>query len=488
MRKLVWCSLMLAWASGVCAASEVNIHTVDDRAVADSYVEVTPRSSFNVYYDVALPSAPPPELSFSAHYFYVNGSYVAKRNTGATVVGVDWKIHHPAVLQLYTGETETLEVCIGDISNIADKPLQYCHAITLRGEVSLDTLSDLRVDVRTLNDGQDYEKCDSAYYCHFYADIFFARADPWVNDYRTSPDFPGAKGEPASAHINYLTFDFYYPNSAADGEIDSTAPKPLIVLGHSASKSKETFRLGSASILKFLLNLGYAVAVPDFRHPLKELDEFNNPLGKKDMAKLVQFLHYYAATLNIDPTKIVLTGNSLGGGVAVHSAYGELADPQSSDPVQQMTSRPSGVWVLDSTTVFSPNWIRENFLEAPVPGAPDSENAYLCYYPELDDGGNYHKYGYALGEVDTDSPYIGLSYMGHPADLSMGKLGVDDLLACPTITSPGNYDLIHLANYGEQMVLSYQAAGIGHRASTAFGQSITSYYYGLVGFINSLPP
>lgn len=475
---LLWLGMALPlWAA-------VNVHTVDNQTVVNSYAEVTPNSGFDVYYDIALPENPPTDLNFTAHFYFINGKYVAKRNLAAGVEGVDWKIHHPALLQVYTGETELFEVCIGDISNIADKYRQYCHAVVLRGRVDGESLADVLTDVTTLNDGQDYSDCQVAYECRFYSDIFFARADPWVNDYRTSPDFPGAKGEPASAHINYLTFDFYYPG--AGGAIDESSPKPLVVLGHSASKSKETFRLGKASILKFLLGQGYAVAVPDFRHPLKELDQNNNPIGKKDMAKLTQFVRHFADELNVDASRIVLTGNSLGGGVAVHSAYGEQANPASLDPVKRTSSSVAGVWVLDSATVFSPNWIRENFLQEPAPGAPDNENAYLCYYPDLDDGGNYHKYGFALGEVDTAAPYIGLSYLGYPADLSEQKLGVDDLLACPYIFSSGTYDLIHLPNYGSEMLLAYQQAGIGERAVVAYGQNTTTYYLGLAAFINAL--
>ncbi|WP_041522297.1 alpha/beta hydrolase family protein [Gilvimarinus agarilyticus] len=480
--------IMSGVVCSVGAAADVLLQMADDQAVVDSYVEVSPQAEFDLVYDVSVPLNAPPGMTFTAHYFFINGNYVAKRNTLPTAAGQSWRLTHPASLGLYVGEKELLKICIGDISTVADHPLQYCHEVVIRGRVDSATLHSRYVTSQSLADGQNYSGCDTAYRCAFYKDVFFGSDQPWVNDYRTSPDFPGPMGEPASRHINNLSFDFYYPNPSGGGAIDNSAAKTLIVVGHSASKSKESIRVGSASVIKFLLANNYAVVSPDFRHPLKELDDDDNPLATKDMATLVQFLKRYATVFNIERNRIVLAGNSLGGGVAVNSAFGDVAQLNSSDPMLHESSQVAGVWVLDSATVFSPNWVRSTFLEMPTEDTLPWNNAYLCYYPGIDDGGDYYKYGFAVGEVDVNAPFIGMYYLAEPADLSMGKLGVDDILFCPTSTSGGSHDIIHLPNFGEQMYQAYSALGISDRVTLGYSKTSTNYYYDLIDFVNRLPP
>tara|TARA_R110000850_G_scaffold6139_16_gene24275 strand:- start:155 stop:1627 length:1473 start_codon:yes stop_codon:yes gene_type:complete len=473
--------MVLLSVSAAAPAETVKIQTVAGLTVIDRFAVVPPHESFRLTYDVSLPAEPPADMSFNFHYFYRNGKYLTKTSRGE---GLGWAINHPASLALAVGEHEILEICIGDVATLAQKPQQYCQSVVIQSDVSRTTLDLHYVQTANLGDGYNYVGC-AAFGCAFYQDVFFGSDHPWINDYRVSPDFPGPRGEPAGYHRNNLTFDYYYPGTG-DAKIDSSSPKTLIILGHPANKTKEIFRVDYALAIEFLIDNNYAVAAVDFRHPLKEFDAYKQPIAKDDMARTVQFFKQYASEFNINPNKIVLAGTSLGGGMAVYTGFRELRDISSADPIARQSSRVAGVWGYDASTSFSPTWVRQNFLEAPTPTTPAELNAYYCYYSYLEDYGNLQLFGHALDLVDAAAPKIGLYYADEPVDLSEHKLTVEDVRYCPDNTSSGTYDLVHLPNFAEAMIDAYQAQGVGDRIATAYGQPITQYYYDLVGFVNGL--
>lgn len=91
--------------------------------------------------------------------------------------------------------------------------------------------------------------------------------------------------------------------------------------------------------------------------------------------RAVQFLRSKAGEWNIDPQRIVVTGGSAGGCssllVALHD---DVADPDSSDPVQRFSSRVSGAMVAGAQTTMNPFVIRERIGEKtfdnPMPYKP----------------------------------------------------------------------------------------------------------------------
>ncbi|UTF61725.1 alpha/beta hydrolase [Gilvimarinus sp. DA14] len=481
--KRLFCILGVVVCAQSVLATEVSFQSVDGSPVVDGYAQIPPHSAFKFSYDVVLPENPPADLTFQYHYVYINNAYVAKLAPPGGAAGIDWRVNHPSSLARAVGEYQTLEICIGDITRLEDKYRQYCDTVHLQTRVTRETLDSHYVHTSALNDGYNYSGC-MAYSCAFYRDIFFASDQPWQNSYRVSPDFPGPRGEPASAHINNLTFDYYYP--AAAGKIDSSAAKTLIILGHPANKTKEIFRVDQALAIEFLLDSGYAVAALDFRHPLKEVDANKSPVAKDDMGRAVQFFKHYADEFNINRNRIVLAGTSLGGGLAVYTGMRELQNIGSVDPVARESSKVAGVWGYDASTTYSTTWIRNNYLEAPTPTTPSELNAYYCYYSYLEDYGNLQLYGHAFGLVDTNSPKLGLYYADELVDLSEHKLTVDDLKHCPDAGDPGAYDLVHLPNFSLPMIEAYENNGIGARIQVAYGQPITQYYYDLVGFVNGL--
>ena len=91
--------------------------------------------------------------------------------------------------------------------------------------------------------------------------------------------------------------------------------------------------------------------------------------------RAVQFLRNKAGEWNIDPQRIVVTGGSAGGCssllVALHD---DVADPESSDPVQRCSSRVNGAVVAGAQTTMNPFVIKERIGEKtfgnPMPYKP----------------------------------------------------------------------------------------------------------------------
>jgi acetyl esterase/lipase len=162
----------------------------------------------------------------------------------------------------------------------------------------------------------------------------------------------------------------------------------------------------------------------------------------------VQFLRFKAKEWNIDPQRIVVTGGSAGGCssllVALHD---DVADPESSDPVERFSSRVAGAQVAGAQTTMNPFVIRERIGEKtfdnPMPYKPfGAETA-----QELMD--NWDKYR-AL--VEKCSPVSHLSKDDPPLHLYYNVMR-----EFPT-TNGGNG--IHSPIFGEIMLEACKEKGV----------------------------
>lgn len=91
--------------------------------------------------------------------------------------------------------------------------------------------------------------------------------------------------------------------------------------------------------------------------------------------RAVQFLRFKAKEWNIDPERIVLTGESAGGCSALLVAlHDDVANPKSPDPVERFSSRVSGAAVAGAQTTMNPFVIKERIGEKtfgnPMPYKP----------------------------------------------------------------------------------------------------------------------
>ena len=133
-------------------------------------------------------------------------------------------------------------------------------------------------------------------------------------------------------------FDIFMPASAA--------PTPLVIYIHGGgftSGDKQTkYGIGGTGPdeIRQVLSAGAAYASINYRllSTSVDTDGVIKPLG--DSRRALQFIRYYAQSLNIDPTKIVAYGNSAGAGTAVWLATAdEIADSNAADPVLAQSSR-----------------------------------------------------------------------------------------------------------------------------------------------------
>ncbi|SDU14036.1 alpha/beta hydrolase [Halopseudomonas salegens] len=272
--------------------------------------------------------------------------------------------------------------------------------------------------------------------CGYYSNIYYGDPDvSWVPE--------RGDGQPDG-----LRMDLYY--SHPDGRLNPEAPPAtLIIYGHSAGSNKESLLSRNQSLLSHLLDIadsgaGVVVASIDFRHPLKQLEDDLTPTSVDDFSHAIQFARHQAAALNINPDDIFLVGTSLGGGVAVHAAVRDIANPSDPSEVRRTSSSVRGVVTRDAQTSFSPHWFRSHFLETAVAAR---------YQTDLLDDEQRLIYGHAPAGVNSDSPLMELLYTSHYID---HKVTLPEYLG-------RTVDLVHLPNYGLVMEAQYQLYGLDDR-------------------------
>ena len=140
------------------------------------------------------------------------------------------------------------------------------------------------------------------------------------------PAFPGVTVTPLHYAVRDekpLDLDLYRKGAAVadSGARQPVKPAPLIIMLHGGSWVGGS-RKDLADLNYYLASLGYIVAAPSYRfapeHPF--------PAATEDVNAAIDYLKKNAATLAIDPTRIVLIGRSAGGQLALQSAYTK-ADP-----------------------------------------------------------------------------------------------------------------------------------------------------------------
>ncbi len=140
-------------------------------------------------------------------------------------------------------------------------------------------------------------------------------------------------------------FDIYIP--AAD------SPTPLLIWIHGGGftgGSRDT--TGLEDLVLSLLAEGVAVASIDYRL-LQSPDPEGVIKPLTDSARALQFMRYHAAQLNIDRDNVILGGGSAGAGTALWIAFNdEMADPDSEDPVLQLSTRVTAAIAIETQGTY----------------------------------------------------------------------------------------------------------------------------------------
>jgi pimeloyl-ACP methyl ester carboxylesterase len=215
------------------------------------------------------------------------------------------------------------------------------------------------------------------------------------------------KPAPTEAKVRYGThernlLDFWQ----ARGE----APAPLAIFIHGGG-----FRTGSkenlpAEALDRLLAAGISVAAINYRFRV----DAPLPGAHHDARRALQFLRSQAGRLKIDKSRVGAFGGSAGAQIAMYLAFhDDLAQKESSDPVERESTRLTCVGTSAGQTTMDVGWWIENI---PAYDRPHQN------FPErfgLSDQKAYHAVvadTSALPLISADDPPIYMTYSMSPDD------------------------------------------------------------------------
>jgi len=104
--------------------------------------------------------------------------------------------------------------------------------------------------------------------------------------------------------------------------------------------------------------LGRGISVVHITYRFTPANPLPAPL--MDAARALQFVRSKAAEWNIDPNRVIVSGFSAGGCSALWLAtHEDLANPDSSDPVERESTRVSGAMVAAAQTTIEPDLVRD---------------------------------------------------------------------------------------------------------------------------------
>jgi len=377
------------------------------------------QTAFDINYTVGLPSA-------ADRLLYVDDVLRERRAVTRVRSGPE-KFRYPGTLEV--GEKRMVRICVDEESatcgfaEVTGGPAP--HGVDLPEPFLVESLPE---------HFQVIAGCTPV--CGYYSNVYYG--DPavsWVPD--------RGDGMPDG-----LRMDLYY--SGADGRLNPDAvPRTLIIYAHSAGSSKESLLSTKRSLLNHFLRIanngaGVAVASADFRHPTKQMNPDRTPVSVADLSYLVQFARQHAAELNINPDDIFIVGSSLGGGIGIHAATREIANPADPAPVRTQSSAVRGIFINDGQTSFAPHWFRNTYLEPAV---------WPRYQSDLLDDEERLLYGHAIAGVNSNAPLMELTFSTRYID---HKVSLWEFL---TRTA----DPMHLPNYGLVMEAQYRLHGVGDR-------------------------
>ena len=180
---------------------------------------------------------------------------------------------------------------------------------------------------------------------------------------------PGFSPIPASFNIDspnpLYALDVAYDDIDPDRQAfhlflpDDTETYPLVIFIHGGGFTGGTRDVvlsdpNRLADIEFFLEQGIAYASIGYR-----LLETNGPDEEgvikclNDSKRALQFIRYYAEDLNIDPTRIVLSGTSAGAGTSLWLGMrSDMADPNAQDPILQSSTRVCAVALSGSQSTY----------------------------------------------------------------------------------------------------------------------------------------
>ncbi|QDT59726.1 Carboxylesterase NlhH [Stieleria bergensis] len=238
---------------------------------------------------------------------------------------------------------------------------------------------------------------------------------------RTSPT-NGSK-QPTHANVQYgeherQVFDIWLA--------DSSNPTPLAIYIHGGGfKSGSKEKLKSENLSQ-LLNSGISVAAINYRllttHPL--------PTAHHDARRALQFMRAKAGDWNIDKERVAAFGGSAGAQICMWLAFtDEMAQPESSDPIERESTRLTCVASAGGQTGNSPEFWQAMIgpflggksiesLAKPLNGETEAQKIALKQWgaSTVEEAKEISSRHAALNTISADDPPIFMSYGMKPTD------------------------------------------------------------------------
>lgn len=150
----------------------------------------------------------------------------------------------------------------------------------------------------------------------------------------------------------------YGPHSSQVMDVwlpEADAPTAVVVFYHGGGfvgGSRTSAHGGAAAMLRSVLEAGIAWVSVDYRFVTDSSSD--GVIGSLyDCRRALQFVRYHASALDIDPTRVGLTGGSAGAGTSLWLAlHDDMADPTSDDPVERMSTRVSVATVFETQATY----------------------------------------------------------------------------------------------------------------------------------------
>ena len=171
------------------------------------------------------------------------------------------------------------------------------------------------------------------------------------------------------------------------------------------------------------------------------------PAPVMDAARALQFVRSKAAEWNLDPDRVIVSGFSAGGCSALWLAtHEDLANPNSSDPVERESTRVSGAMVAAAQSTIEPDLVREwageeafkHAMICSAGGFKNNDDLLKAFAADPATARLYREFS-PVNHLTADDPPILLEY---------GAL------------SPGKHGGIHGAEFGVEFKKQADAVGV----------------------------
>lgn len=136
---------------------------------------------------------------------------------------------------------------------------------------------------------------------------------------------------------------------------ESAEKTPLVIYFHGGGFSagdKSDIYLGGGTTVKGIIAENIAFATVNYRY-LESDTSLGVESSLKDGMRALQFIKYYAESLNIDKNKIILMGSSAGAGITLWTGLqNDQADSEAEDPVLRESTKAQGLVATETQASY----------------------------------------------------------------------------------------------------------------------------------------